>query len=81
MSEAAPYLFLGIQIAAAMLVFIVGGFLLDRWLGTGPWLLLLGAVLGMVAVVATVVRTVQQLERRQRNRAAGRAAGGAARRA
>lgn len=62
MGEAGPYLFIGIQIAGAMALFVLGGIFADNWLGTSPWLLILGMILGMVAVVATVVRTVQHLD-------------------
>jgi F0F1-type ATP synthase assembly protein I len=32
---------------AAILLFSVGGYVLDRWLGTSPWLFILGAVVGV----------------------------------
>lgn len=66
MAEAGPYLVIGVQIAGAMLMFVVGGYFADRWLGTEPWLLILGCVLGMVAVMATLIRTVHELEARNR---------------
>lgn len=62
MGEAGPYLFIGIQIAGAMLLFVLGGYFADEWLGTSPWLLILGVVLGMVAVVGTLIRSVQAIE-------------------
>ncbi len=54
--EAGPYLGLGVQLAGAMFVFVFGGYLLDGWLGTLPWLTILGAVLGMVAVFTQIYR-------------------------
>ena len=42
----------------------VGGFLgwlLDRWLGTSPWLLLLFFFLGVAAGIMNVVRTANQM--------------------
>ncbi|CAM3201867.1 AtpZ/AtpI family protein [Rhodothermus bifroesti] len=52
MKALAPYMGLGLQLALGMAFFAIGGFLLDRWLGTQPWLLLVGIGLGLVAVFA-----------------------------
>lgn len=49
---------LAIDIVAALAVGVGIGFLLDRWLGTKPWLLLLFCVLGAVAGIWNVMRTV-----------------------
>jgi F0F1-type ATP synthase assembly protein I len=43
--------FIGIQVAGAMLLFVLAGYLADGWLNTSPWLLILGAVLGVVAMI------------------------------
>ena len=40
------------------------GLLLDRWLGTGPWLLLVFLLLGAAAGIMSVYRTAQQVARR-----------------
>ncbi|HMV49343.1 MAG TPA: AtpZ/AtpI family protein [Blastocatellia bacterium] len=40
---------------------IVLGYLLDRWLGTRPWLLLVGIVLGSVGGFAALYRVVSRL--------------------
>jgi len=64
--EAAPYLSLGVQLAATMLVAIGGGYLLDQWLGTLPWFLVGGAMLGMASVIVQLVRLSQTLSRRAR---------------
>jgi len=37
---------LGISMAACVFVGVMGGRFLDQWLGTSPWLLVLGALLG-----------------------------------
>jgi F0F1-type ATP synthase assembly protein I len=71
MGEAGPYLFIGIQIAGSMVVFVIGGYLADQWLGTSPWLLLLGSGLGMAAVVATMIKAVKELDRRQKRQREG----------
>lgn len=65
MRAAGPYLGLGLQIAAAMLFFVGLGYLADRMLGTTPWGLLVGAVLGMVGIVALVVRVANEASRRR----------------
>lgn len=37
----------GIELAVAVVLFMWAGFKLDGWLGTRPWLALVGALLGM----------------------------------
>ena len=32
---------------AAILLFSVGGYVLDRWLGTSPWLFIVGVLVGL----------------------------------
>ena len=39
-----------------------GGFYLDRRLGTAPWLLIAGVVLGSVAAIRSLVRATKLLE-------------------
>ncbi|MEL6615950.1 MAG: AtpZ/AtpI family protein [Bacteroidota bacterium] len=56
MREAGPYITIGLQIAASMLLFVGGGWALDDWAGTSPWGLLVGAVLGFLGVMALVIR-------------------------
>jgi len=58
---ASPYMGLGLQLAGSVLVYVVAGYLADRWLGTEPWLLLVGAVLGMVTFFVQLARTVRRL--------------------
>lgn len=62
MQGAGPYLGLGMQIAASMAVFVGGGYAIDRWLGTSPVGLLVGAVIGMVGIVALVVRIAREAD-------------------
>lgn len=59
MRAAGPYLGLGVQIGASMAVFAGGGILVDRWLGTTPWGVIVGAALGMVGVVVLVLRVAR----------------------
>jgi ATP synthase protein I len=57
----------GIMYAAVLaLVFsivsmLVVGWLLDRWLGTGPWLVVAGIVLGAVAGFYEFIRLVSKI--------------------
>ncbi|MHB8418955.1 MAG: AtpZ/AtpI family protein [Myxococcales bacterium] len=41
------YLDVGWTMLASVTAGLLGGWLLDRWLHTGPWLLVTGAVLGI----------------------------------
>jgi F0F1-type ATP synthase assembly protein I len=45
--------------AAGVLVFMAGGWLVDRWLGTFPVLLVLGALLGAVLSTLSIYRRLQ----------------------
>ncbi len=40
---------LGWSIGVSLVVCILGGVFLDRWLGTTPWLSLIGVVLGLMS--------------------------------
>ena len=57
----------GIAYAAAISLFaaVVGGliigWLLDRWLGTGPWLLVGGVILGAAAGFYEFIRAASKL--------------------
>ncbi len=62
MGEAAPYLGLGIEIMISMVLFVVLGYFADGWLGTSPWLLLVGIALSAVATAATLYRTVREMD-------------------
>lgn len=64
--DASPYLGLGLQLAVAMAFFIGGGYLLDRWLGSLPWLTVAGAALGMIGVFFQIVRVSNELSRRNK---------------
>jgi ATP synthase protein I len=46
----------GVEVVSALVVGVGLGFLLDRWLGTWPWLFLVCFVLGSVAGVLNVYR-------------------------
>jgi len=44
---------------------ILVGYLLDRWLGTGPWMVITGIVLGLTSAVIGLVRVLNRLNRSQ----------------
>ena len=46
----------GITLFASVAAFCVAGYFLDRWLGTGPWLLIAGIVVGSAAGLFEFVR-------------------------
>lgn len=64
MREAGPYLGLGLQIGGSMALFVGLGVAADRWLGTAPWGVLVGAALGMIGIVALVVRVANEASAR-----------------
>lgn len=66
MRAAGPHLGLGVQIAASMALFVGGGILVDRWLGTTPWGVIVGAVLGMAGILVLVVRVSREADRKKR---------------
>jgi|SRR5690606_33562030 len=68
MGDVAPYLGLGIEIMIAMVFFVLIGYFADGWLGTSPWLLLLGSALGLFATGATLWRAVRDMDARARRR-------------
>jgi F0F1-type ATP synthase assembly protein I len=50
-----------LSLFAAVVAGLVLGWLLDRWLGTGPWLLLTGIVLGSAAGLFAFIRSSSKL--------------------
>ena len=57
----------GMAYAAAFSLFasvvsgLIAGWLLDRWLGTGPWLLVTGIVLGAAAGFYELIRITSKI--------------------
>lgn len=54
---------LGTEFIAAILVGAVAGYLLDRWLNTAPWLMLVMLLIGFAAGVLNVVRAAGDMNR------------------
>jgi ATP synthase protein I len=52
---------IGVDLVAAMIVGVGGGLLLDRWLGTAPWGLIVFFALGAAAGIMNVYRAVSGL--------------------
>lgn len=59
--SSASFLHVGMQVAATVVGFTGGGLLLDRWLGTVPWLTIVGAILGMIGLFSLVFRMNKDL--------------------
>ncbi len=58
---------LGFEFAGAVLAGIFVGRYADSYLGTAPWLLILGAVGGMAGAIYRLILVLQQLSRRGHN--------------
>ncbi len=61
--DVAPYLGIGTTLAVTVLAGLGGGYWLDAQLGTEPWLLLAGGMLGLGAALYYFFRTVASLKR------------------
>jgi ATP synthase protein I len=53
----------GITLVVATVIGLAGGYYLDRWLGTSPWLTLIGLLFGIAAGFVNLFRTVRRAER------------------
>jgi len=42
---------------------ILVGYLLDRWLHTGPWMVVTGIILGLASAIIGLVRVLNRLSR------------------
>ena len=54
---------IGMTLVVATVLGLVAGYYADRWLGTTPWLLLLGLGLGIAAGFVNLFRSVKRAER------------------
>lgn len=53
---------IGLNLVSATFIGLAIGYWLDRWLGTGPWLLLVFLVLGIVAGFKNVYLEVKKIQ-------------------
>lgn len=51
---------LGLVLPSSIAVGLFFGYLLDRWLGTAPWLLLIFTVLGIVSGLLSLYRALKK---------------------
>lgn len=63
--ETGPYLGLGIQLAAGILIFFFLGSWADGKLNTAPWLMLAGVMIGLVGGLIKFYRTVVDLDKKE----------------
>jgi ATP synthase protein I len=56
----------GITLVLATVIGLAGGYYADRWLGTSPWLTMIGLGLGIAAGFVSLFRTVRDSERKMK---------------
>ena len=66
---------MGMELIAAVLLWTGLGYLLDRWLGTGPWLLVIGGIIGNAAGITLIWFRSKRMDDVERLAAASRRAG------
>jgi ATP synthase protein I len=54
---------IGMTLVLATVIGLAGGYYLDRWLGTSPWLIMIGLGLGIAAGFVSFFRSVKRAER------------------
>lgn len=52
----------GLELGLSVVIGLFGGMYLDDWLGTEPWLLLVGVIFGMVAGFRGLFRLLKNLQ-------------------
>jgi ATP synthase protein I len=65
MREATPYISAVWKMVGGAVVGVLGGYLLDRWLGTTPWLLVGLSVVGIVVGFYGFLRDMTRLGKKQ----------------
>jgi len=61
--QIASYSTLGLEMGLAVAVGVGIGYYLDKWLGTGPWFLIIFLFFGIVAGFRSLYRALKRLER------------------
>ncbi len=59
---------IGITLVLATVIGVATGHYADQWLGTSPWLLLLGLAFGIAAGFVSMYRSVKAAERKMHKR-------------
>ncbi|WP_374654606.1 AtpZ/AtpI family protein [Dongia sp.] len=59
---------LSVELLAGLLVGLGIGYVIDGWLGTRPWLMLVFMILGLAAGVLNVMRVTRQMEQLEASR-------------
>ena len=54
---------LGTTLFGCVVLGLAGGYFADRWLGTTPWLILVGLAFGIAAAVINFIRALRALDR------------------
>ena len=55
---------IGMTLVLATVIGLAGGYYLDKWLGTSPWLTMIGLGFGIAAGFVNLFRTVTRAERK-----------------
>jgi F0F1-type ATP synthase assembly protein I len=55
----------GVEMVTAVLLWAGLGWLVDRWLGTDPWFLAIGAIVGNVAGIYLIWLHAQRMDRQE----------------
>ena len=63
--ESGPFIGLGIQLAAAVVLMFFVGRWLDREFGTAPWLMVVGLFFGTAAGLFNFIRTVTAIDQKK----------------
>lgn len=64
--QVGPYLSLGVEFTASILICFGAGWWADRRFQTSPWLMLFGAFFGMAAGFVNLYRTASGIQKRDR---------------
>jgi ATP synthase protein I len=54
---------LGLLLPSSIAVGLLMGYFLDKWLGTGPWLLLVFSLLGATSGLISLIRAIMKLDK------------------
>ncbi|BDV00114.1 hypothetical protein TDMWS_01990 [Thermodesulfomicrobium sp. WS] len=60
---------MGIHLVSGIIVGLVMGYYLDKWLGTKPWLLVVFLIFGIIAGYRNMFREMQRIQRKEKDAA------------